>query len=138
MKRPYPQLWLIWFLRLTGIFTQLAFLAAVMPSSWMAQITDELNLEPFPDTPLAFYLARHLSLLYGFVGIALILVSYRMQQYRDLIGFLAIGIVAFGILQAIVDAQSGMPIWWTVGESVSTIIGGLMVGWLHRNCDRAL
>lgn len=133
--RSYPANWLIWFLRLVGIVSQLAFVAAVMPESWIVEITEELRLEPFPETPLAFYLARHLSLLYGFVGIAFIVLSYQVHRYRELIGFLAWAVVAFGLLQGLIDFQSGLPIWWTAGESISTILGGLMLRWLHRNCD---
>lgn len=122
------------FLRLVGCFTLLAFVAAFMPSTWIVQITDELNLQPFPDSAVAFYLARHLSLLYGFIGIALILVSYQLDRFREQIAPLGFGVIAFGILQAAVDAQSGMPIWWTAGESTSTLFGGLLILWLDRRC----
>lgn len=137
MTKPdkYPAAWLIWFLRFVGIVSQLAFVAAVMPAGWIVEITDELNLEPFPDTPLAFYLARHLSLLYGFVGIGLIVISYQIKRYRDLVGYLAWGVIAFGVLQCWIDHQSAMPVWWTAGESVSTIIGGLIMMWLHCRCE---
>ncbi|MCA9135232.1 MAG: hypothetical protein KDB00_00700 [Planctomycetales bacterium] len=131
----HPAWWLVWFLRLVGIVSQLAFVAAVMPESWIVKITDELHLQPFPETPLAFYLARHLSLLYGFVGIGLIVVSYQINRFRDLVGHLAIGVVAFGLMQALIDFQSGLPVWWTAGESISTIIGGFIMLWLHRKCE---
>ncbi|WP_372894804.1 hypothetical protein [Stieleria sp.] len=131
----YPASWLIWFLRLVGIVSQLAFVAAVMPESWIIAITDALKLERFPETPLAFYLARHLSLLYGFIGIALIVVSYRLARFRDFVGTLSVGIIVFGLLQGLIDFQSGMPIWWTAAESISTIVGGGMMLWLHRRCD---
>jgi hypothetical protein len=133
--RTRPATWLIWFLRVVGAISQLAFVAAVMPESWIIEISEELNLEPFPETPVAFYLARHLSLIYGFIGIALIVISYQLTRYRDLVGYLSIGIIVFGFLQGLIDFQSGMPIWWTAGESISTAIGGLMMVWLHRNCD---
>ena len=133
--RKRPAAWLIWFLRVVGAISQLAFVAAVMPESWIVEISEELNLEPFPETPIAFYLARHLSLIYGFIGIALIVLSYQLNRYRELVGYLAIGIIIFGILQGWIDFQSGMPIGWTALESISTVIGGLMMAWLHRNCD---
>jgi hypothetical protein len=133
--RKRPASWLIWFLRLVGVISQLAFVAAVMPESWIIEISEELNLEAFPETPIAFYLARHLSLIYGFIGIGLIMISYQLTRYRDLVGYLSIGIIAFGILQGLIDFQSGMPVWWTLGESISTVIGGLIMAWLHRNCD---
>lgn len=132
--KKYPSSWLAWFLFIVGAVSQLAFLAAIMPASWIVEITAALNLTPFPETPLAFYLARHLSLLYGAIGVILIVVSYRLDQVRDLIGYLAIGIVLFGVAQGWIDFQSGMPIWWTAVESVSTVIGGCLTYWLHRRC----
>ena len=134
MTAKYPESWLAWFLWLVGVFTQLAFVAALMPASWFVIITQEIGLDAFPETPLAFYLARHLSLMYGFVGIALIVISYQLSRYRDLIGYLAYGVIVFGILQGIIDLQSGMPLIWTLGESISSVIGGLMILWLHKNC----
>lgn len=136
MKAPYSPRILAMFLRVVGVFTQLAFAAAVMPANWINKITDEMQLEPFPDTPLAFYLARHLSLLYGFVGIGLIVISYDLPKYRDLVSLLGFGTIGFGVLQAWIDHQSGMPIWWSAGESISTIIGGLMILWLDDRCGR--
>ncbi|WP_182866024.1 hypothetical protein [Stieleria mannarensis] len=130
----YPTSWLTWYLWLVGVVSQLAFVAAVMPQSWIVDITARLQLEPFPETPLAFYLARHLSLLYGAVGIALIVVSYRISRFREFIGYLAVGIVAFGLLQGLIDLQSGMPIWWTAAESISSVIGGILLFGLHRRC----
>lgn len=131
----YPASWLIWFLWVVGVVSQLAFVAAVMPESWIVKITDELRLEPFPETPVAFYLARHLSLIYGFIGIALIAASYQIKRYREAIGYLAIGVIAFGVLQGWIDFQSAMPFWWTVTESITSILGGMIMLWLHRNCD---
>ncbi|QEF96056.1 hypothetical protein Mal15_00820 [Stieleria maiorica] len=130
----HPRSWLAWYLWLVGVVSQLAFVAAVMPESWIVKITARLQLEPFPETPLAFYLARQLSLLYGAVGIALIVVSYRISRFRKFIGFLALGIVAFGLLQGLIDLQSGMPIWWTAAESISSVIGGILLFWLHHRC----
>lgn len=136
MSAKYPESWLAWFLWLVGVFTQLAFVAALMPASWFVTITDAIGLDAFPETPLAYYLARHLSLIYGFVGIALIVISYQLARYRDLIVYLAYGVMAFGMMQAVIDLQSGMPLTWTLGESISSVIGGLMILWLHKNCQQ--
>lgn len=135
MKTKYSERLLVTFLRTVGAFTLLAFAAAVMPAAWIIEITDWMKLQPFPDTPLAFYLARHLSLLYGFVGIGLLVISYRLPKYRDLVPLLGYGTIAFGVSQLVIDYQAEMPIWWTVGESVSTVIGGTMILWLDRNCE---
>ncbi len=114
-------------LQLVGAAALLAFAAAVMPSRWIVEASEWLGFDPFPDSPLTFYLARNLSLLYGFVGALLILVSLDLDRYRPLIWYIAVGTISFGILQAIVDIQSGLPWWWTAGESVSTFLGGVLI-----------
>ncbi len=118
-----------WFLMAVGVFSLTAFGAAVMPADWMVQISASIGLE-MPPARLPIYLARHLSLLYGCVAVALILIAGDLPRYRPLLPWLAGGTVAFGIGQAIIDIQSGMPWWWTAGESASTVVGGLLIAWL--------
>jgi hypothetical protein len=131
-KQGLPRVWLIGYIRLVGVSALFAFLAAFMPAEWIVKITDELQLREFPEMPVAFYLARHLSLMYGFVGIALLYFTAHFDRFRDLVGLLAIAVMAFGGLQGLLDFQSNMPIWWTLGESISTVIGGAIMFWLHR------
>ncbi len=109
----------------------LAFAAAVMPEHWMIEASEFLGFDPFPFSPLTFYLARNLSLLYGFVGALLLFISRDLIRYRELIRMLAIGTIVFAILQLIVDAQASMPIWWSLGESLSTLMGGALFYWLY-------
>jgi hypothetical protein len=127
--------WLRLFLKVVGVVTLFAFAAAVMPAQWMEEIAGALGIEPFPRAPLTFYLARNLSLLYGFAGCLLLIVAADLSRYRPLVRMIAYGAILFGILQAIVDAQSGMPWWWTAYESVSSIIGGLIIWWLDHRCQ---
>lgn len=124
--------WLILFFRVVGIGTIFAFAAAVMPQKWIVEIAEELGFEPFPFAPLTFYLARNLSLLYGFVGCALLVIASDLSRYRPLVSQVGIGAIAFGSLQFLVDIQSGMPMWWTLYESLSTILGGVVILVLDR------
>lgn len=124
--------WLILFLRLIGWTTLLAFAAAVMPEKWMVETAQWLGFDPFPDSPLTFYLARNLSLLYGFGGVGLLVITMDFDRYRPLIRYLAIGTMVFGVMQWIVDAQSALPYWWSCGEAISTFIGGVTIWWLDR------
>lgn len=124
--------YLVLFLRLIGGMTLLAFLAAVMPRQWMIEMGEMLGFKPFPDSPLTYYLARNLSLLYGFIGALLIILSMDIDRYRRLIWYSAVGTIAFGGLQLIVDSMSNLPSWWTVGESFSTFCGGLIFYWLQK------
>jgi len=120
------------FLRLIGGVALLAFLASIMPSSWIVEISQELGFEPFPDSPLTFYLARNLSLLYGFVGATLLVLATDLKRYRPLVHYAALGTILFAILQFIVDSMSGLPAWWTWGESLSTLVGGIFLFHLQR------
>ena len=124
--------WLLLFLRLIGGTSLLAFLASVMPAAWIVSISEELGFDPFPNSPLTFYLARNLSLLYGFVGATLLVIASDLSRYRPLVRYTAIGTILFSGLQFVVDSISGLPSWWTWGESGSTLIGGVMLLWLQR------
>ena len=124
---------LVLLLRAIGSITLLAFAAAVMPEKWIIETAEALGFEPFPYSPLTFYLARNLSLLYGFVGAGMLVVTMDFDRYRPLVRYLARGTMAFGTLQLVVDAQSSLPAWWTLGESMSTLLGGLLIGWLDRS-----
>lgn len=127
---------LLWFLRVVGGFTLLAFAAAVMPADWMIEAAEFLGFRPFPDSPLTFYLARNLSLLYGFVGAALLAIASDLPRYRPLVPLAAWGTIAFGVLQLIVDHQAGMPAWWTWGEGLSTFAGGCLLWFVERHGRR--
>jgi hypothetical protein len=128
--------WLILFFRVVGVGTIFAFAGALMPQTWMVEIAEELGFEPFPSAPLTFYLARNLSLLYGFVGCALLVIASDFARYRPLVSKVGIGAIAFGSLQFLVDIQSGMPMWWTLYESLSTIFGGVLILVLDRKTVR--
>ena len=121
---------LLLFLRVVGYFTLLAFAAAVMPESWMVKIAKALTIDPFPSSPLTFYLARNLSLIYGFVGAGVLVIASDLDRYRPLVRLLAIGTMAFGVLQLVCDGMSAMPWWWSVGEGLSTLGGGILMYYL--------
>ena len=136
MTNPYDR-WLLLYLRVVGGITLLAFAAAVMPESWMIAIAGWLEVDPFPRDPLTFYLARNLSVLYGFVGVGVLVLASNLDHYRDLVGLLAIGTMLFGVCQWIVNAQAGLPWWWTLGEGGSTVVGGALMRWLYARSSLA-
>lgn len=128
--------WLTLILKVIGGVTMLAFAAAVMPQAWIVSIGERLGFAPFPDAPLTHYLARNLSLMYGFVGGLIWWIASDLARYRSLVSPLAVAVVLFGLSQAVVDTQAGMPIWWIAYESVSTILGGVMLLLLDRFTDQ--
>lgn len=99
----------------------------------MIEIAEELRIDFPSQSPLAFYLARNLSLLYGYVGAALLLIAADLTRYRPLVRWAAYGTLSFALLQAVVDSMAGMPAWWTWGESGSTLLGGGLLWWLDRH-----
>ena len=124
---------LLLFLRVVGGVSLLAFAAAVMPQKWIVETSEELGFDPFPESPLTYYLARNLSLLYGFVGAALLVIASDLQRYRPLVRYVWMGTILFGGLQLVVNSMSGLPIWWVLGESLSTIAGGSLLAWLDSS-----
>lgn len=124
---PERLLWLRRFLNLVGCVTLLAFAFAIMPEPWFAWCADHLGIDPFPEHPLTYYLARNLSALYGYVGVVMLVVARDLVRYHPLIGALGWGTISFGILQLVIDTQSGLPTWWTWGEGLSTVAGGVCI-----------
>lgn len=123
------------FLLVIGCITLLAFAAAIMPGKWMVETTDFLGVGPFHESPITFYLARNLSLLYGFVGVLMLYLCRDIYRYRHLIRMLAGCTVGFGLFQLIVDTQAGLPVWWALSESFSTILGGSFFYFLQSRVD---
>jgi hypothetical protein len=127
-----PDRWVLVFLKFIGSIALLAFAAAVMPEKWIVEIAEELGFDPFPHSPLTFYLARQLSLLYGFTGAVMWLVALDLDRYRPLVYWMAIGTILLSVLQVITDMQSNMPTWWTLREPIATFIGGCLLLFLDR------
>ena len=123
---------LILLLRLIALVTFFAFAAAVMPSHWIREASEFLGFDPFPESPLTFYLARHLSLLYGFVGVLLWIAAGDFDRYQPLVRKLGVLTIVFGLSQWVIDAMAGLPSWWAMGESLSTVAGGVLLMWMER------
>jgi hypothetical protein len=124
-----PQrLWVLrWFFDLVGGVTLLAFGFALMPTPWFAWCADQLGIDDFPTHRLTYYLARHLSALYGCVGVLMLVVARDVVRFAPLVAAFGWGAIGFGGLQVVMDTQAGMPIWWTAGEGLSTVAGGILL-----------
>lgn len=138
MKAPTRQQLLYWYLLLFGGVLCLAFIAAAMPGSWMVATAEFFQIDNFPDHRLAWYLARHLSVVYGMLGIAVIELARDLNRYRGLIFKLGWGIVVLGGLQWWVDWATEMPAIWIYGESISTALGGAVMAVLAREVKTAV
>ena len=115
---PSPQTLLTIVLRLGGGVMTLAFPMALLPTATMVSVHEALGLGAFPspDAPLVGYLTRTLSLLYGFHGVLLLLVSSDVVRYAPIVRFLGIMNITFGLAVLGIDLWVGMPLLWTWGE----------------------
>ena len=114
-------------LRIGGVATFSAFFTIFLPVEWMASTHEALGLGTFPRAAVVDYLARSIALLYGFHGVLMLIVSTDPFRYRTIVTFLGIMNVIFGLAILGIDLHAGMPMWWTVGESVSIFITGVVM-----------
>ncbi len=85
-----------WVLRFIAVTTIPAFIAAVMPQSWLAYMINKA--EPGISTGiLVTYLARMLMLMYAFVGLQGFIFSTDIRRYLPLIWILGVGSVVVGL-----------------------------------------
>ena len=123
-------------LRVGGVVTALAFLAAFLPADGMASIHEAFGLGPFPRAPIVDYLARSIALLYGFHGILMLIVAGDPVRYRPIVTYIAVMDLTFGIAVAAIDIHAGLPWYWTLGESAAITYLGLLVAVLSWSTRR--
>ena len=121
---------LVFLLRTGGAILVLAFLAAVLPTSWMAASHARLGLGDFPAHPLTDYLTRSISLLYGFHGVVLFVIASDVRRFRPLARLMGIQNLLFGPAMLAIDLAAGMPAWWTLNEGPPITVLGATVFWL--------
>ena len=114
-------------LRALGTIDMLAFVAVVMPRAWIACTHEYAGLGDFPEAPVASYLARSASALYGFYGILLWYLAGDVARYRRLISFFARLAVALGAILLVIDCSERMPLWWTAVEGPSFAAAGILI-----------
>jgi hypothetical protein len=123
---------LVFLLRLGGIVTLSAFLAMFLPADWMAATHRWLGLGEFPRSAVVDYLARSIAALYGFHGVLLLVVARDPVRFAPIVRFIGVMNVAFGVMLVAIDAQAGLPWWWTLGEGPPITAFGLAVLLLSR------
>jgi hypothetical protein len=86
-----------WLLRFIGITTIPAFIAAVMPQSWLIFLIHKA--EPGLSAGiLVTYLARILTLMYAFVGLQCFIFASDIRRYLPLIWMIGVGTVVVTVI----------------------------------------
>lgn len=113
--------WLVFVLRASAVLLLLAFVGAALPESWMKAAYEWGDVEPWPDGALLLYLARTVSLAYGFYGLLALYLSFDVERYRPLIRFIAIASFPFAPAMFLVIWSAGLPMVWAVIEPMSIL-----------------
>jgi hypothetical protein len=123
---------LAWLLYVLGGMMSVAFVAVVMPTSWMVAIADWLEVGPLQRSPLTEYLTRSLSTMYGVFGVLHLYLARDVVRYLDVIVVIGWLTVLAGVIVTVVDFAAGMPPFWSWTEGPPTVLVGLAYIWLAQ------
>lgn len=123
---------LSWLLRLVGFSEILAFIAVVMPRSWMETSHVRLGLGEMPEGAVLMFLIRQASYTYGMHGISLWLIASDVKRFRPLLILNGISFLLAGPIFIIIDYTAGTPMWWTLSDGPACGLFGAMILWLSR------
>lgn len=114
----------VWLLRLAGTVEILAFVAVVMPRSWMEISHEWLGMGLMPDGPLVMFMIRQASYAYGMHGISLWVIATDVVRFRPLVIFNGIAFLLAAPVFFLIDYTSGVPFWWTIGDTLGCAFFG--------------
>jgi hypothetical protein len=118
----------VWTLRAAGLTEILAFVAVVMPRSWMEASHRWLGMGEMPDAPVLMFLIRQASFVYGMHGLLLLLLSTNVGRFRPLVIFTGASYLLSAPVLFAIDYTTGMPLWWTLSDSLGCgLIGALLL-----------
>src|SRR6185436_14931435 len=123
-------------LRLAGAFEILAFIAVVMPRSWMEISHEWLGLGLMPHGPVLMFLIRQASYTYGMHGISLWVLALDVRRFRPLIILNGIAYLLAAPVFWAIDYTTGMPLWWTLGDCVGCGVLGAALLWCSLSGSR--
>jgi hypothetical protein len=116
-------------LRLAGAFELLAFIAVVMPRSWMEISHEWLGLGEMPNGPVLMFLIRQASYTYGMHGVSLWILALDVKRFRPLIILNGIANLLAAAVFWVIDYTAGMPLWWTIGDGIGCGVLGAALLW---------
>jgi len=123
-------------LRAAGSVEILAFVAVLMPRSWMEASHAWLGLGEMPRGAVLMYMIRQASYVYGMHGILLWILASDVVRYRPLIRFTGITFLLAAPVFLIIDHTAGMPLYWTVSDAAGCGFFGATLLWLTRDSGR--
>ncbi len=128
-----PQRLQSWLLRLAGTVEILAFISVVMPRSWMEASHAWLGMGEMPSGPLIMFMIRQASYTYGMHGISLWVLASDVTRLRPLITLNGIAYLLAAPVFLVIDHTAGMPLYWTIMDTLGCGFLGAALLWLNRN-----
>jgi hypothetical protein len=119
-------------LRVTGAVELLAFVAVVMPRSWMEAGHEWLGLGAMPQSAVLMFMIRQASYTYGMHAISLWILASDVRRFRPLVIFNAVSFLLAAPIFLAIDYTSGMPLFWTLSDTASCAFFGGALLWLTR------
>jgi len=121
-----------WLLRLAGAVELFAFVAVVMPRSWMEIAHVWLGLGELPTGPITMFMIRQASYTYGMHAISLFVIASNVERYRAFVILNGISFLVAAPVFFLIDETSGMPWWWTLGDTLGCGCFGIALLLLSR------
>jgi hypothetical protein len=119
-------------LRVAGAFEILAFIAVIMPRSWMEAGHALVGLGEMSRGPLLMFMIRQASYTYGMHGVSLIILATELKRFRPLLIFNGISFTLAALVFFLIDYTAGMPWFWTLSDVVGCGGFGIAILWLNR------
>jgi hypothetical protein len=121
-----------WLLRLVGVTELLAFFAVVMPRSWMEASHAWLGMGALPEGAVLMFMIRQASYVYGMHGVSLFVLASDVERFRPLVVLNGVSFLLAGPVFFLIDHFAGMPLWWTISDSLACGLFGAALLWLSR------
>ena len=122
-----------WLLRLAGAVELLAFGAVVMPRSWMEASHEWLGMGEMPRGAVLMFMIRQASYVYGMHGVSLWVLASDVVRYRKLVLLNGVSFLLAAPVFFLIDHSAGMPLYWTVADSLGCGFFGAALLWLNRS-----
>jgi hypothetical protein len=134
MNEERLQKWILW---IAAAFEILAFIAVVMPRSWMEAGHTWLGMGRMPEGPLLMFMIRQASYTYGMHGVSLAVLATDLKRFRPLLLLNGISFTAAAVVFALIDYTSDMRWFWTVGDALGCGFFGVALLWFNRRRGNA-
>jgi len=116
-----------WILRLSGAVEILAFIAVIMPRSWMEISHAWLGMGEMPNAPVLMFMIRQASYTYGMHGVSLWVLASDVIRFRKLVILNGIAYLLAGPIFFWIDCTTGMPWYWTAIDSLGCLCFGAAI-----------